>query len=276
MIASPTVAPFDAEAATYDDAFTATRLGRWLRDLVRPRLAAAFPPGSRVLELGCGTGEDAVWLARRGAHVVAVDASARMVEVARQKAARLDLAGSVDTQVLRIEDLAGAMAERGLFQPASFDGALSNFGALNCVADLEPVALALARLVRPGGRVALVVMGPWCPWEMVWYAAHGDLRTAWRRLRANGALAQVGGERLRVYYPSPRQVTAAFAPYFALAGRRGIGVLLPPTFLGGLVERYPAPFERLARWEARIASTRLASLLNDHYLLELARTEAPA
>ena len=60
------------------------------------------------------------------------------------------------------------------------------------------------------------------------------------------------------------------------AGRRGIGVLLPPTFLGGLVERYPAPFERLVRWEARIASTRLASLLNDHYLLELARTETPA
>ncbi|MFN8497667.1 MAG: class I SAM-dependent methyltransferase [Anaerolineae bacterium] len=265
------VAPFDGAAATYDATFTATRLGRWLRDAVHARLATLLPPGSRVLELGCGTGEDAVWLAQRGVRVFATDASPRMVEMARQKAARAGVAAGVDARVLRIEDLAGAMAEEEA--PASFDGALSNFGALNCVADLAPVARALARLIRPGGRVAFVIMGPWCPWEILWHAARGDLAAASRRLRRGGAVARVGDEMLRVYYPPPGQIARAFAPHFEPVSVRGIGVLLPPTYLGGLVERHPAAFERLARWEARIADTWLAGRLNDHYLIELRRTE---
>ncbi len=335
------VAPFDGAAATYDATFTATRLGRWLRDAVHARLAALFPPGSRVLELGCGTGEDAVWLAQRGVRVVATDASPRMVEMARQKVARDGVAAHVSAHVLRIEDLAGAtaveaaratpasvpviaseakqsravvidgldhhdatltpretassagaeyrprtpnrpprsdsadcvMSRTNFLRPASFDGALSNFGALNCVADLRPVARALARLIRPGGHVALVIMGPWCPWEMLWHGAHGDVATAGRRLRRDGAVARIGGEGVRVFYPSPGQVAAAFAPCFAPVGLRGIGVLLPPTYLDGLVERHPNLFERLARWEARMADTRLAGLFNDHYLIELRRSE---
>ena len=58
-----------------------------------------------------------------------------------------------------------------------------------------------------------------------------------------------------------------------VVGLRGIGVLLPPTYLDGLVERHPNLFERLARWEARMADTRLAGLFNDHYLIELRRSE---
>ncbi|MFN8472662.1 MAG: class I SAM-dependent methyltransferase [Anaerolineae bacterium] len=326
------VAPFDAAAATYDATFTETRLGRWLRDAVHAHLAALFPPGSRVLELGCGTGEDAVWLAQQEVNVVATDASTRMVEIARQKAAHAGVGDTISLGVLRIEDLGRAISEGeagpkspsrpviaseakqspalaadgldhygaalarreaasssycpprsdsahcvpghlDLLQPASFDGALSNFGALNCVADLVPVAHALARLVRPGGRVALVLMGRWCPWEIVWHAAHGDLTTAARRLRPGGTSAQVGGETFRVHYPVPDQIAAAFAPFFTPLELRGIGVLLPPTSLSAIVERHPAAFERLARWETRIAPTWLAGRLNDHYLLELRRTE---
>ncbi len=326
------VAPFDGAAATYDATFTSTRLGRWLRDAVHVRLAALFPAGSRVLELGCGTGEDAVWLAQRGVRVVATDASPLMVQVALQKAARAGVAGDVSTHVLRIEDLASAIAVEGagatpvsqpaiaseakqspglaadclaqhsaalihretasssyrpprsdgaisvldsanVLQPASFDGALSNFGALNCVADLRPVAKALARLIRPGGHVALVIMGPWCPWEMLWHAAHGDLTRAGRRLRRDGAIARLGGEDVRVYYPPPGQLAETFAPCFDVVGLRGIGVLLPPTYLDGLVERHPGLFERLAQWEERVAHTRVAGLLNDHYLIEIRRMD---
>lgn len=292
MIASPTVAPFDAEAATYDDAFTATRLGRWLRDLVRPRLAAAFPPGSRVLELGCGTGEDAVWLGRRGVHVVATDAAPRMVQATRAKAARWGVADRVHPLVLRAEDLPprSALHHRlsAIGHPPSaigyrpsairllpFDGAFSNFGGLNCVADLRPVAQALAAWLRPGGTVTLVLMGPWCPWETVWYLAHGQPRLAVRRWRSGGATARIGGQTLRVFYPTPAQVAAAFAPLFRVTGQQAIGALLPPSYLSGLVDGYPAVFATLAAWEPRVAARWPFTHLNDHYLLELTRTEVP-
>ena len=74
---------FDALAADYDASFTATPLGTLLREAVWRRLDARFAPGDRVLELACGTGEDAVHLASRGVRVTAVDASAAMVEAAR-------------------------------------------------------------------------------------------------------------------------------------------------------------------------------------------------
>ena len=77
---------FDTAAAGYDQTFTGTRLGRWLRARVQEHLARCFAAGDRVLELGCGTGEDALWLAARGIDVTALDASRRMLEVAAEDA----------------------------------------------------------------------------------------------------------------------------------------------------------------------------------------------
>ncbi|HEX5164835.1 MAG TPA: methyltransferase domain-containing protein, partial [Thermomicrobiales bacterium] len=84
-------APFDSVAAGYDDAFTSHQLGHWLREMVWQRMAASFAPGQHVLELGCGTGEDALWLAQRGVHVTATDASPAMLAETRRKVERAGL-----------------------------------------------------------------------------------------------------------------------------------------------------------------------------------------
>lgn len=264
----PTLAPFDTEAATYDAGFTDTRLGRWLRDMVQARLADAFPSGSRVLELGCGTGEDAVCLARRGVGVVATDAAPHMVQVTAAKAAGAGVAERVMPLALRAEDV-GALVGSG----RPFDGAFSNFGALNCVADLGGVARALARLIRPGGRVLLTLMGPMCAWEMAWYLGHGQPRIALRRLRPGGVTTTIGGRRLAVYYPTPAAAARAFAPAFRVTRAQAIGALLPPSTLSHLVDRWPDAFARVATWDQRLAASRLLVALSDHYLLEMRRSE---
>ena len=79
-------AVFDTFAETYDDDFTHSLLGRLLRPRVWDILAQHFTAGQHILELTCGTGEDAVWLARRGVHVTATDGSAEMVKKAKAKA----------------------------------------------------------------------------------------------------------------------------------------------------------------------------------------------
>ena len=76
--------PFDAAAADYDASFSSSLLGGLMRRALWRRLDACFRSGDRVLELGCGTGEDAVHLARRGIEILAIDSSAAMVDAALQ------------------------------------------------------------------------------------------------------------------------------------------------------------------------------------------------
>jgi SAM-dependent methyltransferase len=174
-------APFDALAADYDRCFTASVIGRRMRAAVWRRLDKAFVAGERVLELNCGTGEDAIHLGARGVRILATDGSPAMLSRARAKIEATGLSATIEVERLRIENLAD-LAGLG-----TFDGAVSNFGGLNCVNDLPCVASRLAVLLRPGARVLLCVMGPTVPWEWAWYLAHGQPGKAARRLRRDGA-----------------------------------------------------------------------------------------
>src|SRR5438045_2397977 len=129
---------FDTLAADYDASFTHTRLGAALRALVWRRLPRVFRGCARLLELGCGTGEDAIELARRGHHVTALDASAEMIGVARAKADGAGCGDRIEFHVLPAEAL-GALP-----MSSRFDGVFSNFGVLNCVGDVGALGATLA------------------------------------------------------------------------------------------------------------------------------------
>lgn len=256
--------PFDAEAAGYDASFSAGVVGQLLRRAVWRRLDACFQPGERVLELGCGTGEDAVHLARRGIEVVATDRSAAMVEVARAKTAEARVAERVEVRRWPIEDLTNLPT--GRFAPP-FDGLLSNFGALNCVRDLSVVARAAAGRLRPGARAVLCVMGPWVPWEWLWFLLRGRPRTAFRRLRPGG----VEWRGLRVLYPSIAALRKAFRPAFRLSRLAAVGALIPPSYAEPWAARRPRTVALLDRWERRLETVPPLPWLADHYLAEFER-----
>ena len=76
---------FDRIAADYDALWTTTPIGRAQRNLVWREMDALFHPGERILDIGCGTGEDAAHFAARGVQVYATDASPAMVQVARAR-----------------------------------------------------------------------------------------------------------------------------------------------------------------------------------------------
>jgi ubiquinone/menaquinone biosynthesis C-methylase UbiE len=84
-VENQTVLAFDRLAAKYDDMFTHSMIGRAQRQAVWDVLLDTVEPGSHVLELNCGTGEDALFLAQHDMSVVACDASKRMIERARQR-----------------------------------------------------------------------------------------------------------------------------------------------------------------------------------------------
>lgn len=238
-------APFDATAADYDSTFTETRLGRELRGRVWARLEACFAPGIRVLELGCGTGEDAQHLATRGLNVVASDQSPAMLALAEAKTRGLPVTcARLDVRTLE--------AEVVVDDQAPYDGVLANFGALNVLRDFTPLAEWLDARVRPGGWLLFVLMGRWCAWEIAWHVAHTQPQLAFRRLRRAGASAHVGPSSLTVYYPATAELRRAFAPYFVLQRAWPLGLWLPPSYLEPLTRRRGFPWRLLVALERRV------------------------
>jgi SAM-dependent methyltransferase len=256
MSAAP--AAFDAVAKDYDAGFSRTLIGGMMRTAVWSRCAARFMPGSRVLEMNCGTGEDALWLAQSGMSVLATDAAPAMLHVAR---AKLKAAAVRNVRVRQL-----AWEQLDALNEGAFDGMLSNFGGLNCIADYRTAARALAVLLRPGAFAILCVMGPRVPWEWLWFLAQGRPSRAFRRLRPG---TKWGGIDIR--YPSIRQMREAFAPEFQLIRSSALGALLPPPYTGTLLARVPRLLRGLNRLERRVETLWPLPQLADHYVLELRR-----
>ena len=248
-------------ADRYERDFTATLIGQMLRRAVWRELERVFRQGERILELNCGTGIDAVHLAERGMRILACDISGRMIDLARQRANTTKFGDRIDCRVLATENL-GLLVES-----CTFDGAFSNFSGLICVEDLDLVRKNLARLLKPGAPLVLCMLGQFVPWEIAWFLAHGDRNTAMRRLQLNGCHRSEPGAP-KVSYSSRREIVRAFEPDFRLRRWRGLGIFLPPSYMGHWAQHFPRVAEALDRADRLLGSICLIRSMANFMLLE--------
>lgn len=255
---------FDQVAGSYDEVFTHSAVGRAQRNLVWTKLLAAFPPGSRILELNCGTGEDARFLAASGRTIVACDASASMIDVSRNRVLAGTAAANPEFLHLANEELEQLPARQ------AFDGAFSNFSGLNCMADLRPLAVNLATLVKPGGHILLCLWSRICVAEVLWYLLHGQPQKAIRRFSGTST-ARVGGATISVSYPTVRAVHRAFSPWFNLRSRSAIGLFVPPSYTENWIGKYPKALRRMEDLDRLTGGWPVLRAFGDHVLLEFER-----
>jgi ubiquinone/menaquinone biosynthesis C-methylase UbiE len=216
-----TAALFDSLAPRYDELWTDAAVGRAQRNAVWRVVDPLFRPGDRILDIGCGTGADAAHYAARGVRVYATDASASMIAVASARS-------GFTTQVLAAENLSQLRGDR-------FDGALSNFGALNCVEDLAAVSRMLGALIRPGGRLAICTMGRFCAWELLYYCVRLNFRKAFRRLTGSAEASRVPvGQASRPVHPKGLREGTAFPLGRATRGEQTQHASEGPDRPGGL------------------------------------------
>ncbi|PJF41045.1 MAG: hypothetical protein CUN55_12055 [Phototrophicales bacterium] len=255
---------FDVVAANYDQEFTQHPIGLWLRQRIQARLAQLFSAGDVVLEIGCGTGEDAIWLAQRGIKVVATDASPMMLEITQRKVSSLGLDDFVTCRLLDLNQL--PLWKESL----RFNGVFSNFGPINCTERYSDLADFLMRHLQSGAKLGFGVMSPFCLWESVWHSLHLDFKTAFRRLKKQQLVTFADGTQFLVYYPSVKRLMNAFMPHFKKLGVMGLGVWVPPSDIFGVLERHPRLL-RLSYWlERQTAAYWPFRTWADHYWLEMA------
>jgi demethylmenaquinone methyltransferase/2-methoxy-6-polyprenyl-1,4-benzoquinol methylase len=150
-------AMFDRIAPVYDPMNRVMSAGldrRWRRLTAR----AVVRPGDRVLDVCCGTGDLALACAAEGGRVTGLDFSERMLERARRKTDAVEWVAG-DAIALPFAD-------------ASFDAAAVGFGVRN-VPELERALGELRRVLRPGGRVAILEItrpqGVLAPFYRLWF-----------------------------------------------------------------------------------------------------------
>ncbi len=265
MVFSSSVAAFDAIAQTYDEDFGQNPIGSQMRHRVWEACLNVFKPGDSILELNAGTGIDALFLAEQGIHVHAVDSSPGMISKLQQKVNRPGLRGRISYQILENEQIAD-------IHEKLFDGALSNFGGLNCVEDLSALAWSLSRLLHPGARLIACFLNRFCLLEIAAFARRGKFRSAFRRWGKGGFKANVGGRKVWVQYPSVRELCRRFWPYFELEALEGLGVVLPPAWASARAANNGGFLRLLSNLDRRIGRLRFLNSLGDHVLLQLRRT----
>lgn len=170
--------------------------GRVWTGRVNPRLAEAVAdvPAGRALDLGCGEGADALWLAERGWRVVAVDVSATALERAREAASERDLLAQIDFQQHDLNES---------FPDGMFDLVSAQYLHSPARLDREAVLRRAAEHVNVGGVLLIVDHGAPPPW-----AEHDDHRLPgidevlaslrldsgrWARVRAEAAEREATG-----------------------------------------------------------------------------------
>jgi ubiquinone/menaquinone biosynthesis C-methylase UbiE len=252
---------FDSVAVDYDGPRGNNELIQDMRSEMWRWLDATYPPGSRLVDLGCGTGLDAVRMAQLGHYITATDWSPQMVKRTSDRAERERLTDRVQAIAVGAHQLSGLDGE------GAYDGAYSNLGPLNCVPDLADVSCECARLLKPGGALVFTVIGRLCPWEI----AHYLRQRRWARVKVRFARKVVpvsmNQHTIWTRYYGPREFYRAFEPHFALEHFRGLCVFAPPPYLTWVSEKYPRWHERLWRLDRRVSGWPVIRGMGDHFLI---------
>jgi len=234
---------FDRHANAYDEQFSRTPLGKKIRAEAWELADAAFRGAPHILDLGCGTGDDAIHFAQKGTHVTAVDLSSQMLSRATLKATAAGLSE-------RIHFVNAAMDS---YRPAEhFYAIFSNFGALNCVSDLEWLRDLADQSLEPGSLLVLTMLGLFYPLESAAFLLKFQPGKAFRRLRHPG-VGNIGGVSVQVHYHSPRRMQRMLGPEFRLERVVGLRAFLPAPGWEHMdrlsMLKYLAPLDSaLCRW----------------------------
>ncbi len=254
-------AAFSAQSLVFDKLYAQDEMILYKRKRVREHMEPYLLPGSRILELNAGTGEDAVYFSGKGHQVHATDIAAGMLQELANKAQNVN--GKISYEQCSYLSLTG-LSDKG-----PYDHIFSNFAGLNCTGELDKVLLSFEALLKPGGTVTLVILPRFCLWETL-LLLKGKFRTAFRRpFTRMGAKAFVEGHAFRCWYYNPSYIRNCLRGSFGVLKTEGLCTLVPPAYMEGFSTKYPRLFKILCQGEEKYKTSWPWRSIGDYYIISL-------
>ncbi|MEQ8715031.1 MAG: class I SAM-dependent methyltransferase [Cyclobacteriaceae bacterium] len=254
-------ADFDIAASSYDRQFTHSNIGTLQRGKTWQYIDQALNNRKelKILELNCGTGEDALMLAKKGHKVVASDISSNMLGIARGKASEMSIdflqidLTNIDTEALDDD----------------FDLVFSNFGGVNCIDhhSLSKLGESVAKILKPNGFFIAVVMPKFCVWEFIYLSLKGKIAQALRRSRGV-VIANVSGQPVKTWYYSPKQLSRALGSSYREMMLKPVGFFVPPSYLESFFCKHPIFLKLLGYLEKHFARFAWQARFSDHFFIQ--------
>lgn len=255
------IADFDHIANNYDKDFTYSEIGKKQRLSVYAYLNKVCDTSLNILELNCGTGEDAIWLAKKGHTIVATDISKKMIEVAEKKASNIE---SLQFQQLDTNSITSLGSEK-------FDIIFSNFGGLNCLSktELNLFFENASKTLTKKGKLVLVIMPKNCVWEILYFILKLKFKTAFRRNTNQVIEVNIDQKKVNTWYYNPKDIEMLSNTHFNVIKKKPIGFFIPPSYLENYFIKRKKFLYFLAKLEKFIGKFGSLSRFSDHFLIEL-------
>jgi ubiquinone/menaquinone biosynthesis C-methylase UbiE len=254
---------FSTQASIFDKIYADNTIIGYKRDRVRAHIMQHVPPGSSILELNSGTGEDALFFAQQGYRVHATDISTGMQQQLAQKIKTNGMQSLVSNELCSYTQLSQ------LKNKGPYDLIFSNFAGLNCTGELDKVLASFNDLLKPSGVVTLVILPKFCLWETL-LVFKGKFRTAFRRFFSNnGVTAHIEGEYFKCWYYNPSYIIKNLKSSFNLLNVEGLCTIVPPSYIEGFAEKYPKAYRFLKAKEYKLKSTWPWKSIGDYYIISL-------
>lgn len=256
---------FDIAATDYDITFTHTQIGGMQRNLVYSHVEKllSLSENQHILEINCGTGEDAIWLTGKGHNVFATDISSEMIRTANAKTEE----GIVNPHFEQMD--INELGKQHFDTP--FDLIFSNFGGLNC---LSPDQLKLffknAFLhLKPGGHIIAVIMPKHCLLETVYFLFKGSTKKAFRRNTQQSVDANVDGVKIPTWYYNPNDIIEMTDGIFENIDLYPIGFFIPPSYLELFFKNKKRLLHLFKKVDGLFQKKQWISKYSDHYFISL-------
>jgi len=259
--------PFDKIAPVYDELFTSTAIGKIQRNIICKYLDESLPANQQIniLELNCGTGEDAVYFAKKGLDVVATDVSDEMLKITEEKINKLGLNKYIKTKKLDLTNLSDFNFEQ------KFELVFSNFGGLNCVdkESLKKLSVVLSSILNNRGRIIFVLMPKFSLWDSFYFLMKTQLNKVFRRASSKPLNVNLNSGNVQTFYYSPKEIVDIFGTKFKVRNIKPIGFFIPPSFLNKFFLKKKKTLRMLDMFENSVYNFSFLANFSDHFLIDM-------